>query len=153
MLCIPKSKSQFILIVQRKCSMNIFITGGTGFIGSAVTQELIQAGHKVVGLSRSIDSDKKLTDLGATPIRGELKDLDIITKEAKQADGVIHLAFVHNFADFENSVKLDAQVIQTIGQALVNTNKAFVVTKAVFQSHTVVSQPKILLGMSLNSHD
>ncbi|GHU61655.1 putative NAD-dependent epimerase/dehydratase [Clostridia bacterium] len=105
--------------------MKIFITGATGFIGTAVTQELIRSGHQVIGLSRSEESDKKLKNIGAKAHRGSLEDLDSLRHATKSADGVIHMAFVHNFTDFGNSLNLDLQAITAMGEALAETGKPF----------------------------
>ncbi|MEH7514167.1 SDR family oxidoreductase [Gottfriedia acidiceleris] len=108
--------------------MRIFVTGATGYVGTAVVQELINAGHKVVGLTRSDSGAVKLKEAGAEVYLGDLNDLESIYNGAKAADGVIHLAFNNDFSDFANSLKTDLNVIETIGRALEGTGKPFVAT-------------------------
>ncbi len=108
--------------------MRIFVTGATGYVGTAVIQELINAGHKVVGLTRSDSAAVKLREAGVEVHLGNLYDLESIYKGAKAADGVIHLAFNNDFSDFANSLKTDLNVIETIGRALEGTGKPFVTT-------------------------
>ncbi|MEM5009160.1 NAD-dependent epimerase/dehydratase family protein [Niallia taxi] len=98
--------------------MRIFVTGATGYIGSAVVHELINAGHKVTGLTRSNKGAALLTEAGADVHRGDLRDLDSIRNGVAAADGVIHLAFNHDFSDFAASLTTDIAVIETIGEAL-----------------------------------
>ncbi|MFB7138507.1 SDR family oxidoreductase [Gottfriedia sp. NPDC056225] len=108
--------------------MKIFVTGATGYVGTAVVQELISAGHKIVGLTRSENGAAKLKEAGAEVHGGELNDLESIYSGAVAADGVIHLAFNNDFSDFANSLKTDLSVIETIGKALEGTGKPFVTT-------------------------
>lgn len=108
--------------------MQIFVTGATGYIGSAVVQELIQAGHKVIGLTRSKEGAKKLENVGAEALIGTLKDTKCLCKGASMAEGVIHLAFSHDFSDFAGSLAADLNVINTIGETLIDTGKPFVTT-------------------------
>jgi nucleoside-diphosphate-sugar epimerase len=103
--------------------MKIFITGATGFLGEAVVKELIGAGHQIVGLARSDESAAKLKALGATAHRGSLEDFDALQSGARESDGVIHLAFVHNFADFAGSLKTDLQAVKALGEGLKGSNK------------------------------
>src|ERR1700761_6733170 len=106
--------------------MRIFITGASGFIGSAVVQDLLAAGHQVIALARSDTSEKALQSMGVEVIRGSIEDLDVLKRGAKASDGVIHCAFVHDFTDFVGSCKKDYAAIETIGNALEGTNKPFV---------------------------
>ncbi|WP_462411390.1 SDR family oxidoreductase [Neobacillus sp. Marseille-QA0830] len=108
--------------------MRIFVTGATGYVGSAVVRELIEAGHNVVGLTRSDIGEAKLKEAGAEVHRGDLDDLDSLRSGASAADGVIHLAFKHDFSDFAASLATDLRVIETIGKALEGSGKAFVTT-------------------------
>ncbi|KHD84936.1 3-beta hydroxysteroid dehydrogenase [Heyndrickxia ginsengihumi] len=108
--------------------MHIFITGATGYVGSAVVRELIDAGHKVVGLTRSDNGAEKLKEAGVDVHRGDLDDLDSLRSGAANADGVIHLAFKHDFSDFANSLATDLRVIKTIGEVLEGSGKPFVTT-------------------------
>ena len=81
--------------------MRIFVTGATGFIGSALVPELIQAGHQVLGLTRSEEGAERLRKAGAEVLHGNIEDLDSLRKGAAQADGVVHLAFNHDFSQFQ----------------------------------------------------
>ncbi|MDR1136708.1 MAG: SDR family oxidoreductase [Synergistaceae bacterium] len=111
--------------------MRVFITGGTGFIGAAVVKELIENGHEVVGLARSEESKRVLTDAGASAFDGSLEDADSLKRGAETAAAVVHLAFVHNFDDFVASVETDRRAIEAIGETLVGTGKPFIVTSGV----------------------
>lgn len=108
--------------------MRIFVTGATGYIGSAVVRELIRAGHQVVGLTRSDDGIAGLTAVGAKVEHGTLESLDTLHNAAASADGVIHLAFQHNFSDFAGSLAMDLRAVTTMGAALEGSGKPFVIT-------------------------
>jgi nucleoside-diphosphate-sugar epimerase len=109
----------------------VFITGGTGYIGAAVVQDLVAHGHAVTGLARSEASRQRLAELGATPLGGDLEDASALARGAQGADAVIHLAFVHNFADFAAAADADARAITALGEALAHTGKPFLVTSGV----------------------
>lgn len=108
--------------------MRIFVTGATGYIGSAVVQELMNAGHKVIGLTRSDNGGEVLKKAGAAVQRGSLEDLDSLRSGAAIADGVIHLAYNHDFSDFASSLATDLRAIETIGKVLENSGKPLVIT-------------------------
>ncbi|HEY0754421.1 MAG TPA: SDR family oxidoreductase [Ktedonobacteraceae bacterium] len=108
--------------------MRVFVTGATGYIGSAVVRELIGADHTVVGLTRSDNGATVLKEARAEVHRGTLDDLDSLRLGAASADGVIHLAFVHNFSDFAAALATDLRAVQTMGAALEGTGKPFVTT-------------------------
>ena len=108
--------------------MRIFVTGATGFIGSAVVRELIGAGHTVVGLTRSDNGAAALKEAGAEVHHGTLDDLDSLRAASEEADGVIHLAFRHDFSDFASALTTDLHAIEAMGAALEGTGKPFVIT-------------------------
>jgi len=108
--------------------MKVFVTGATGFVGTAVVQELLNSRHQVLGLARSEESANKLIAAGAEVHRGDLNDFESLKSGADASDAVIHLGFVHDFSRFEEMCKLDGQVIENIGDALVGTDKPFLIT-------------------------
>ncbi|CVL08291.1 probable Weak similarity to Y.pseudotuberculosis CDP-3,6-dideoxy-D-glycero-L-glycero-4-hexulose-5-epimerase [Fusarium mangiferae] len=118
--------------------MHVFVTGSTGFVGSAVVKELLAAGHSVLGLARSDKGVEQLKNQGAEALFGTIEDLEILKKGASASDAVIHLAFVHNihlafvhnFADFIGCCAIDRAAITAMGSALVEAggNRAMVIT-------------------------
>ncbi|MBR1219355.1 SDR family oxidoreductase [Bradyrhizobium sp. U87765 SZCCT0131] len=108
--------------------MRVFVTGAAGFIGSAVTTDLIAHGHQVIGLARSDENVATLEQLGAQVLRGSLQDLDSLQRGAREADGVIHLAFIHDFTKFAENGAIDRAAIAAMGDVLVGSNKPFIVT-------------------------
>jgi nucleoside-diphosphate-sugar epimerase len=107
--------------------MKVFVTGASGWIGPAVVPELIDAGHQVLGLARSESSAAAIAAAGAEVLRGELGDLDTLRAGAASSDGVIHLAFIHDFTDFEASVSADRRAIDAMGAALEGSGKPLVI--------------------------
>jgi nucleoside-diphosphate-sugar epimerase len=108
--------------------MRIFLTGATGFIGSAVIPQLIKAGHEVIGMTRSDTGAKAIVAAGAKVHRAALEDLDSIRSGVDKADAVIHTAFDHDFSKFVENCEIDKRAIETLGSVLAGSDRPFIVT-------------------------
>ncbi len=121
--------------------MRVFVTGATGFVGSAVVRELLSAGHQVLGLTRSEDGADALLAAGAEAHRGNIDDLDSLRRGATGVDGVIHTAFNHNFSTYLANCAADLEIIKALGAPLAGSGRPLVVTSGTGASTDGVRVP------------
>jgi nucleoside-diphosphate-sugar epimerase len=123
--------------------MRVFLTGATGFIGSFLVTELINAGHRVVGLSRSDAGAETLTRAGAEVFRGDVNDLGRLRSAAEEADGVIHAAFNHDFSNLKQHSENDRKVIETLGETLAGSDRPLVIASGTGLARSKTGGPAV----------
>src|SRR5581483_3626398 len=114
--------------------MRVFVTGASGWIGSAVTHELLTRGHEVLGLARSDAAAETVAASGAEVLRGDVQDINVLRAGAEQADGVVHLAFRHDIAwsgQFEEAAASDRRAIEVLGEALAGSDRPLAIASGV----------------------
>jgi nucleoside-diphosphate-sugar epimerase len=121
--------------------MRVFVTGATGFIGSALVPELIQSGHQVLGLTRSEAGAEALRKAGAEAHYGNIEDLDSLRDGAAKSDGIVHLAFNHDFSQLRKNCENDCKAIEAMGQVLLGSNRPFIITSGTAMAANVDGKP------------
>lgn len=121
--------------------MRVFLTGATGFVGSAIMTELLGSGHQVLGLTRSEAGAERLRNAGADAHLGDITDINSLRRGAEQCEGVIHTAFDHDFSRFAENCQKDARVIETLGETLKGSERPLVITSATPMGMTAPDQP------------
>jgi nucleoside-diphosphate-sugar epimerase len=132
--------------------MRIFVTGATGFIGSKLVPELLQAGHQVLGLTRSQSGADALRNAGAEVQHGNVEDLDSLRKGAANADGIVHLAFNHDFSQFLKVCEDDRKAIAAMGEVLVGSDRPFVITSGTAVASSADGKP-VTENSPLSTHN
>jgi nucleoside-diphosphate-sugar epimerase len=133
-------------------NMRIFVTGATGFIGSAIVPELINAGHKVLGLTRSEAGARSLMTAGAQVHRGDLDDLESLRKGAHMSDGVIHTAFIHDFSKFQQVCEVDRRAIEALGSSLDGSGRPLLITSGTGIANAAPGRPATEQDAPESSH-
>jgi len=121
--------------------MRVFITGASGFIGLALTADLIAAGHRVLGMTRSDARAAALAALGAEPHRGTLEDLDSLISGVRAADGVVHLAFNHDFSRYIQNCEDDRRIVEALASSLAGSDRPLLVTSGTGMASALPGQP------------